>query len=68
MHLGILTAQTESTSCSFLQLSIYYYVNVVQAVVNKIQEEDGLDYTNEVTKIKEGKIVSKKKTPRFYSQ
>ena len=35
------------------------------AVVNEIQEDDGLVYTKEITKYKEGKIVSKKKHQNF---
>ena len=44
----------------FSQLCIYYYADAVSAVVNEIQEEDGQVYTEEVTKNKEGKTVSKK--------
>ena len=33
----------------FSQLCIYYYADVVLAVVNKIQDEDGLVYTKEIT-------------------
>ena len=36
----------------FSQLCIYYYADVLPTVVNKIQEEDGLVYTKEVTKNK----------------
>ena len=46
----------------FSQLSIYYYADVVPAVVNKIQDEDGLVYTKEVTKNKKGNIIDKKNT------
>ena len=34
----------------FSQLCIYYYADVAPAVVNKIQDEDGLVYTEEITK------------------
>ena len=34
------------------QLCIYYYADVVPAVVSKIQDEDGLIYTEEMTKNK----------------
>ena len=43
----------------FSQLCIYYYTDVVPTVVNEIQDEDGLVYTKEITKDKEGKIVNK---------
>ena len=33
----------------FSQLFIYYYADVLPAVVNEIQDEDGLVYTEEVT-------------------
>ena len=36
----------------FSQLCIYYYADVVLAVVNEIQEEDGQVYTEEITKKK----------------
>ena len=42
----------------FSQLCIYYYTDVVPAVVNEIQEEDGLVYTEGKNKNK-GKIVTK---------
>ena len=58
MYLRILNAQMKSILCSFLSCA-YYYVDVVPAVVNEIQDEDGLDYTEEITKTKEGKIVIK---------
>ena len=45
----------------FSQLSIYYYADVVPAVVNEICDEDGLVYTEEVTKNKKGNIIDKKK-------
>ena len=48
----------------FLQLCIYYYADVVPAVVNKICDEDGLVYTGEVTKNKKSNIIDKK-TPKF---
>ena len=44
----------------FSWLCIYYYADVVPAVVNKIQDEDGLVYTEEVIKNKKGKIIDKK--------
>ena len=44
----------------FSQLCIYYYADIVPAVVNEIQDEDGLVYTEEITKNKEGKIIDKK--------
>ena len=44
----------------FSQLYIYYYSNVVPTVVSEIQAEDGLVYTEAVTKNKEGKIMFKK--------
>ena len=49
----------------FSQLCIYFYADVVPAVVNEIQEEDGLVYTEEITKNKKGKVVGKK-APKFY--
>ena len=48
----------------FLQLCIYYYADVVPAVVSEICDEDGLIYTEEVTKNKQGSIIDKK-TPKF---
>ena len=45
----------------FSQLCIYYYADVVPAVVNEIWDEDGLVYTEEITKNKNGKIINKKK-------
>ena len=44
----------------FSQLCIYYYADVVPAVVNEIQDEDGLVYTKETTKNKKGNIIDKK--------
>ena len=44
----------------FSQLCIYYYADVVPAVVNEICDEDGLVYTKEVTKNKKGNIIDKK--------
>ena len=41
----------------FSQLCIYYYANKLSAVVNEIQTEDGLVYTEPVTKNKDGKII-----------
>ena len=43
-------------SLFFSQLCIYNYADVVPAVVNEIQEEDGQVYTQEITTNKEGKI------------
>ena len=48
----------------FSQLYIYYYADVVSAVVNEVQDEDGLVYTEEITKNKKGNIIDKK-TPKF---
>ena len=42
----------ESIPLLFSQLCIYYYVYMVPAVVNEICDEDGLVYTEEVTKNK----------------
>ena len=39
----------------FSQPCIYYYVDVVPGVVNKIQDTDGLVYTEEITTIKKEK-------------
>ena len=36
----------------FSQLCIYYYTDEVPAVVNEVQDEDGLVYTEEITKNK----------------
>ena len=46
----------------FSQLCIYYYADVVPAVVNEICDEDGLIYTEEVTKNKKGNVTDKKNT------
>ena len=46
------------------QLCIYYYADVVPAVVNEVQDEDGLIYTEEITKNKKGNVIDKK-TPKF---
>ena len=43
----------------FSQQCIYYYADVMPAVVNEIQDEDGLVCTKEITKNKEGKVVNK---------
>ena len=51
----------------FSQLCIYYYVDVVPAVVSEIQDEDGLIYTEEVTKNKKSNVIDKK-TPKFHQQ
>ena len=48
----------------FSQLCIYYYADVVPAVVNEIQDEGGLIYTKEVTKNKKGNVIDKK-MPNF---
>ena len=39
----------------FSQLCIYYYADIVLAVVNEIQDEGGLIYTKEVAKTKKEK-------------
>ena len=41
------------------QLCIYYYANKMPAVVHEIEAEDGLFYTETVTKNKDGKIILK---------
>ena len=51
-------------SLLFLQLCIYYFGDVVPAVVNEIQDEDVLVYTKEIIKNKKGNIINKK-TPKF---
>ena len=38
-------------SSAVFQLCIYHYTDVLPAVLNKIQNEDGLVYTKEITKI-----------------
>ena len=43
----------------FPQLCIYYYGDVVPAVVNEIHDEDVLVYTEEITKNKKGNINKK---------
>ena len=48
----------------FSQLFIYYYADVVPAVVNEIQDEGGLVYTEGLTKNKEGRIINQK-IPKF---
>ena len=48
----------------FSQLCIYYYADVVPAVVNEIQDQDGLIYTEEIIKNKKDNIINKK-TPKF---
>ena len=48
----------------FLQLCKYYHADKVPAVINEIEAEDGLVYTEAVTKNKDGKIIFKK-TPKF---
>ena len=49
----------------FSQLCIYYYADVVPAVVNEIQDEDGLIYTEEITKNKKGNVIDLKKCQHF---
>ena len=51
----------------FSHLCIYYYADVVPALVNEIQDEDVLIYTKEITKNKKGNIIDKK-TPIFCKQ
>ena len=51
----------------FSQLCIYYYADVVPAVVNEIQDQYGLVYTEEITKNKKGNITNKKKHQKFVS-
>ena len=46
----------------FSQLCIYYYADKVPAVVHEIQAEDGLVYTEAITKNKDGKVIFKKNT------
>ena len=46
----------------FSQLCIYCYADVVSTVMNEICDEDGLVYTEEVTKNKKGNIIDKKNT------
>ena len=48
----------------FSQLCIYYYADVVPAVVNEIQDKNGLVYTKEITKNKKSNIINKK-MPKF---
>ena len=48
----------------FSQLCIYYYADVVPAVVNKIQDKDGLIYTKDIAKNKKGNVIDKK-MPKF---
>ena len=48
----------------FSQLCIYYYTDKVPAVVQEIETEDDLVYTDAVTKNKVGKIIFKK-TSKF---
>ena len=52
----------------FSQLYIYYYAEVVPAVVNEIQDEDGIIYTEKATKNRKGNAINKKKTPKFCEQ
>ena len=44
----------------FSKLCIYYYADAVPAVVNEIQDEEGLVYTEEITKNNKGKVIDKK--------
>ena len=60
MCLKTLNAQMESILYYSSQLCIYYYADVVPAVVNEIQDEDGLVYTEEITKNKKGSTINKK--------
>ena len=48
----------------FLQPCIYYYADKVPGVINEIQTEDGLVYTEAITRNKDGKIILKN-TPKF---
>ena len=50
----------QSQSSIISQLCIFYYADVVPAVVNERQDEDGLIYTEEITKNKKGNIIDKK--------
>ena len=43
----------------YLQLCIYYYADVVPAVMNKIQDEDVVVYTTEITKNKKAILYIK---------
>ena len=49
----------------FSQLCIYYYADKVPAVVHEIEAEDGLVYTEAITKNKDGKIIFKKNHQNF---
>ena len=49
----------------FSQLCIYYYADKVPAVVHEIEAEDGLVYTEAITKNKDGKIIFKEKHQNF---
>ena len=49
----------------FSQLCIYYYADVVPAVMNEIQDKDGLVYTKEITKNKKGSIINKKTSKSY---
>ena len=51
----------------FSQLCIYYYADIVPDVVSKIQDEDALVYTKEITKNRKGKIIDKKQHQNFIS-
>ena len=51
----------------FFQLCIYYYADLVPAVVNEIQDKDGLVYTKEITKNEKCNIMNKKKHQNFIS-
>ena len=47
----------------FSQLCIYYYADVVPAVVNEIQDENGLVYTEEITINRKDRILE----PKLYN-
>ena len=65
-HVGKLSKCPEGVEpLLYSQLCIYYYADKVPAVVHEIEAEDGLVYTEAITKNKDGKIVFKKKTPKF---
>ena len=61
----MLNAQIRVYPLLFFQLCIYYYADVVSAMVNEIHDEDGLVYTEEITKNKKGNIISKKTTKSY---
>ena len=43
----------------FSQLCIYYYADKVPSVVHEIEAENGIVYTEAITKNKDGKIIFK---------